>query len=192
MASGLFRAIAATARNMILANTFGSFVLLLFFALGGVVLSKDDVKGWWIWGYWSSPLMYSQTAILVNEFLGKKWRHIPQNTTQPLGIQVLEGRGFFTESKWYWLGVGALLGFILVLNLLFILALTLLNAFDKVRATITEDPQSSENGGRAVEMQQRASNQSQAGESQNNKKGMILPFEPHSITFNEVVYSVDM
>lgn len=40
MASGLFRAIAATARNMILANTFGSFVLLLFFALGGVVLSK--------------------------------------------------------------------------------------------------------------------------------------------------------
>ena len=65
-------------------------------------------------------------------------------------------------------------------------------AFDKVRATIAEDPQSSDNGGRAVEMQQRASDQSQAGESQNNKKGMILPFEPHSITFNEVVYSVDM
>ena len=40
MASGLFRATAAIARNMILANTFGSFVLLLFFALGGVVLSK--------------------------------------------------------------------------------------------------------------------------------------------------------
>ena len=24
------------------------------------------------------------------------------------------------------------------------------------------------------------------------KKGMVLPFEPHSITFDEVVYSVDM
>lgn len=30
-------------------------------------------------------------------------------------------------------------------------------------------------------------------ESQNNnKKGMVLPFEPHSITFDDVVYSVDM
>ena len=24
------------------------------------------------------------------------------------------------------------------------------------------------------------------------KKGMVLPFEPHSLTFDEVVYSVDM
>ena len=24
------------------------------------------------------------------------------------------------------------------------------------------------------------------------KKGMVLPFEPHSITFDEIVYSVDM
>ncbi|GKG13199.1 hypothetical protein Tco_0350159, partial [Tanacetum coccineum] len=28
--------------------------------------------------------------------------------------------------------------------------------------------------------------------SQNKKKGMILPIEPHSITFNDVKYSVDM
>lgn len=27
---------------------------------------------------------------------------------------------------------------------------------------------------------------------ENKKKGMILPFEPHSITFDEVKYSVDM
>lgn len=25
-----------------------------------------------------------------------------------------------------------------------------------------------------------------------NKKGMILPFEPHSLTFNEIIYAVDM
>ena len=28
--------------------------------------------------------------------------------------------------------------------------------------------------------------------SHGKKKGMVLPFEPHSITFDEVVYSVDM
>ena len=40
MASALFRFIAAAGRNMIVANTFGSFMLLAIFALGGFVLSR--------------------------------------------------------------------------------------------------------------------------------------------------------
>ncbi|KAK8670155.1 hypothetical protein V6N13_104915 [Hibiscus sabdariffa] len=49
MSSGLFRFIAATGRNMIVANTFGSFALLVLFALGGFVLARGDIKSWWIW-----------------------------------------------------------------------------------------------------------------------------------------------
>ena len=26
----------------------------------------------------------------------------------------------------------------------------------------------------------------------NKKRGMVLPFEPHSITFDDIIYSVDM
>ncbi|XVF86541.1 hypothetical protein PTKIN_Ptkin18bG0049600 [Pterospermum kingtungense] len=40
MPSGLFRFIAATGRNTVVANTFGSFALLILFALGGFVLSR--------------------------------------------------------------------------------------------------------------------------------------------------------
>jgi len=36
----------------------------------------DDIKNWWIWGYWTSPLMYAQNAIVVNEFLGNSWNHV--------------------------------------------------------------------------------------------------------------------
>lgn len=36
----------------------------------------EDIKGWWIWGYWISPLMYGQNAIMVNEFLGDSWNHV--------------------------------------------------------------------------------------------------------------------
>ena len=36
----------------------------------------EDVKKWWIWGYWTSPLMYAQNAISVNEFFGKSWKHV--------------------------------------------------------------------------------------------------------------------
>lgn len=40
MSSGMFRSIAAIGRNMIVANTGGSFALLLLFALSGFILSR--------------------------------------------------------------------------------------------------------------------------------------------------------
>ena len=40
MATALFRFIGAAGRNMIVAMSFGSFALLMLFALGGFVLSR--------------------------------------------------------------------------------------------------------------------------------------------------------
>ncbi|XP_058004741.1 pleiotropic drug resistance protein 1 isoform X1 [Hevea brasiliensis] len=203
MASALFRFIAATGRNVIVANTFGSFALLTLFALGGFVLSREEIKKWWIWGYWLSPLMYGQNAIVVNEFLGKSWSHIPPNSTEPLGVQLLKTRGFFPHAYWYWIGVGALGGFILVFNLCFTLALTFLNPFEKPQAVIVEDSQSNEPGdenGRGIQLTNYGSSRKSStgiGEeiseaNHNRKKGMVLPFEPHSVAFDDVMYSVDM
>ncbi|VFQ72417.1 unnamed protein product [Cuscuta campestris] len=139
MASALFRLIAAMGRTMGVANTFGSFALLLLFALGGFVLSRDDVKDWWIWGYWCSPMMYAMNAILVNEFKGKSWKHIAPNGTEPLGDAVVRSRGFFPEAKWYWIGLGALFGFIVAFNVCYALALQFLNPFGKPQALISDD-----------------------------------------------------
>ncbi|KAL5226571.1 hypothetical protein ABZP36_014836 [Zizania latifolia] len=47
-------------------------------------------------------------------------------SNQTLGVQVLESRGLFPEAKWYWIGFGALLGFTMLFNALFTLALTFL------------------------------------------------------------------
>ena len=52
---------------------------------------------------------------------------ILQDQNETLGVQVLESRGFFTHAYWYWIGVGALIGFIFLFNILFTLALTFLN-----------------------------------------------------------------
>lgn len=48
------------------------------------------------------------------------------NGTKRLGDLVLENRGFFPESYWYWIGAAALLGFVLFFNLFFLGALTIL------------------------------------------------------------------
>ncbi|XVE63539.1 hypothetical protein DITRI_Ditri07aG0028000 [Diplodiscus trichospermus] len=108
MASGLFRLMGGLGRNIIVANTCGSFALLAVLVMGGFILNRHNVKKWWIWGYWLSPLMYGQNAIAVNEFLGKSWRHVPANSTEPLGLSILKSRGIVPEAHWYWIGVGAL------------------------------------------------------------------------------------
>ncbi|CAI9772324.1 unnamed protein product [Fraxinus pennsylvanica] len=190
-ASALFRFIGAAGRTMIVANTFGLFALLLLFALGGFVLSREDVKGWWIWGYWASPMMYAQNAILVNEFTGHSWSQL--NGTETLGAVVTKSRGGWEKNLNvnYQLVLkpilevipnGALLGFVFLFNLFFVLSLTYLNPFEKPQATILEESEDDASSERA-----------DANEAnQNKKRGMILPFEPHSITFDDVQYPVDM
>ncbi|XLT34240.1 hypothetical protein HN873_065532 [Arachis hypogaea] len=216
MASSLFRAIAAIGRNLIVANTFGSFALLAVFVLGGFVLSRKDINDGWIWGFWISPMMYAQNAIVVNEFLGNSWNKFTPNSNKTLGVQSLEARGFFTKAYWYWIGVGALIGFTFIFNIVYTLALTFLNSFEKQQATIIDECEGKTSNGIAQEVQlprieihnpslnvdnkllnhlvESSTRVSASSKSSNNgkKKGMVLPFEPHSITFDQVVYSVDM
>ncbi|CAL9063878.1 ABC transporter G family member 36-like isoform X2 [Musa acuminata AAA Group] len=241
MASSLFRFIGAVGRNMIVANTFGSFALLILLVLGGFILSRDQVKKWWIWGYWISPLMYAQNSISVNEFLGHSWQHSLPNSSEPLGVSVLKSRGVFPEAKWYWIGFGALIGYILLFNALFSVALTYLKPFGKSQPPVSEETlkekhanltgevsEQSSRGRNSVDHSQSKSKSYQhvslmlhfPGQSHQvealsaegadglrrdgtssgsmnvaidqNKKGMVLPFTPLSITFDNIRYSVDM
>ncbi|KAK2417900.1 pleiotropic drug resistance protein [Trifolium repens] len=224
MASSLFRFIAAIGRDLTVALTFGSFVLAILVAMSGFVLSKDSIKKGWIWGFWISPMMYAQNAMVNNEFLGNKWKHVLPNSTETLGVDVLKSRGYFTESYWYWIGVGALIGYTLVFNFGYILALTFLNPLAKHQTAIPEESQNNEqNGGTRKRTNvlkfikdsfSQHSNRVRKGEStsgsvspstlssrqetiaaetnHSRKRGMVLPFEPHSITFDEVTYSVVM
>ncbi|KAF8011670.1 hypothetical protein BT93_J2068 [Corymbia citriodora subsp. variegata] len=210
MASALFRTIGAVGRNMIVANTLGTFFLLVLFALSGVVLSRGDIKKWWIWGYWVSPLMYGQNALVANEFLSSNWNKVPFNSSSndTLGVQSVNSRGAFAHAYWYWIGVGAQFGYTLLFNLTFPMALTFLNPFGQSQSLKSEDNQSSENanGGGSIQLPSRDSSHQQvpvrsprssstgaqmAGMT-NRNRGMVLPFEQHSITFDEIQYSVDM
>ncbi|GAU11042.1 hypothetical protein TSUD_113350 [Trifolium subterraneum] len=221
VASAIFRSIAATGRNMIIANTFGSFAIVTLLTLGGFILSRENIKKWWMWGYWISPIMYEQNALMVNEFLGKSWNHVLPNSSEPLGVEILKSRGFFTHAHWYWIGVGALLGFVILLNITFTLALTYLNPLEKTHAVISKDSHANKHKDKALEDSglsvkikgnvpstkiQKGDNGKESMSSRSasvrpddivesshmRKRGMVLPFEPHSLIFDEITYSVDM
>ncbi|XP_047327019.1 pleiotropic drug resistance protein 1-like [Impatiens glandulifera] len=222
MSNGLFRLMASLGRNIIIANTFGSFALLAVMVLGGFIMSRDSIKKWWLWAYWVSPMMYGQNAIAVNEFLGHSWSHIPLNSTKPLGVLVLESRGFFPKASWYWIGMAATIGYIVLFNFFFTVALTYLNPIGQPQAILSEETLAERNGsmkGESVELSLKkaagelykshyaersnavvnipsrsmSSGSGKLSEAEKNKKkGMVLPFQPLSITFDDIRYAVDM
>ncbi|CAL5003529.1 unnamed protein product [Urochloa decumbens] len=211
MAAALFRFIGGAARNMIVANVFASFMLLVVMVLGGFILVREKIKKWWIWGYWISPMMYAQNAISVNEMLGHSWNKILNSTAsnETLGVQVLKSRGVFTEAKWYWMGFGAMVGFTILFNALFTLALTYLKPYGNSRPSVSEEELKEKHANMKGEVLdgnhlESASSHRSAGintgtdsaivedDSAPTKRGMILPFVPLSLTFDDIRYSVDM
>ncbi|CAL5206363.1 unnamed protein product [Lathyrus oleraceus] len=215
MASSLFRLMAALGRNVIVANTVGSFALLVVMVLGGFVISREDVHKWFLWGYWSSPLMYGQNAIAVNEFLGHSWRKVTQNSNETLGVLTMKTRGFFPQAYWYWIGVGALIGYVFLFNILFTLALKYLSPFRKDQAGLSEEEllerdvsiiaeeftqlptrkRISETKMAEEELMPSASFSARVDNgkaSRSGRRGMVLPFQPLSLTFDEIRYAVDM
>ncbi|KAL3646851.1 ABC transporter G member 39 [Castilleja foliolosa] len=204
MALSLFRFIAAIGRTQVVANTLGTFTLLVVFILGGFIVAKDDLSPWLKWAYYVSPMSYGQNAIAMNEFLDKRWstpNTDPRLSEPTVGKVLLKSKGFYTEDYWFWICVGALMGFSILFNLLFIVALTYLNPLgDSNTMTLDDDDsQKKKNSSKMQgtegidkELQQTISDSLAKTIDHVPKKGMVLPFQPLSLVFNHVNYYVDM
>ncbi|GFQ02120.1 pleiotropic drug resistance protein 2 [Phtheirospermum japonicum] len=205
MALSLFRFIAAAGRTQVVANTLGTFTLLMVFVLGGFIVAKDDIEDWMIWGYYVSPMMYGQNAIAINEFLSERWSAVkqPTNGSEPtVGKTLLRDRGLFTTESWYWICIMALFGFSLLFNVLFIAALTYLNPLGDNKAIIADDDRESKNKRRITSegmwfliienLFLMVTGIQMAVANNEPRRGMVLPFQPLSLAFNHVNYYVDM
>ncbi|KAI4322386.1 hypothetical protein L6164_022088 [Bauhinia variegata] len=198
MAISLFRFIAAVCRTQTVANSFGFFALLLVFVLGGYVVSKDDIPSWLLWSYYTLPMMYGQNAIAINEFLDDRWSTPTTNTGQPtVGKTLLDVRGLFLTESWYWISVGALFGFSIVYNILFIVILTYLNPSGDNKHILDDDSGSDSmrkgtSNPEGFDMPVRNTNSTASVTNPQPKRGMVLPFQPLSLAFNHVNYYVDM
>ncbi|XP_006658622.2 ABC transporter G family member 43-like [Oryza brachyantha] len=193
MALGLFRLLGAVLRSMVVANTFGMFVLLLVFIFGGILITRKNIKPWWIWGYWTSPMMYSNNALSVNEFLADRWA-IPNNdrsiNATTIGKAFLQSRGYFTEEWGYWLSIGAMIGFMIIFNVLYICALTFLRPLGGSNAVVSDDAKKNELDNQ--EQMSDGTSGTNGTENRRNQRGMVLPFQPLTLSFNHVNYYVDM
>ncbi|XP_027367782.1 pleiotropic drug resistance protein 2-like isoform X3 [Abrus precatorius] len=193
MGLSLFRFIAVLGRTLVVANTLATFVILIIFVLGGFIIARDNIEPWMIWGYYASPLMYGQNAVVINEFLDKRWSapnmdpRVPEPT---VGKALLRARSMFTEDYWYWICIGALLGFSLLFNTCFIVALSFLNPFGDSKPIILEEE--NEKKGTTEEKKNTPGSSISKADTGATKKGMVLPFRPLSLAFDHVNYYVNM
>ncbi|KAK8352900.1 hypothetical protein V6Z11_A05G123100 [Gossypium hirsutum] len=202
MALSLFRFIAAVGRTQVIANTLGTFTLLMVFVLGGFIVARDDIEPWMIWGYYLSPMMYGQNAIVMNEFLDKRWNTQNNDTrinATTVGQVLLKSRGFYTEDRWFWISVAALFGFSVLFNILFIVALTYLNPLRDCKAIVVDENENTNkkesSSGKNIpgtDLPVRNSSDATNITDRPTGRGMVLPFKPLSLAFNHVSYSVDM
>ncbi|KAI3421393.1 uncharacterized protein J3R85_012430 [Psidium guajava] len=197
MSIGLFRVMGSLGRNMIVANTFGSFAMLVVMALGGYIISRDRIPSWWIWGFWISPLAYAQNAVSVNEFLGHSWEKKAWNSDFSLGEALLRARSLFPKSYWYWIGLGALLGYTILFNILFTLFLTYLNPIGKQQAVVSKEELQEREQRRkgesvAVELREYLQHSGSRVGKYFKRRGMVLPFQPVSMSFSSINYFVDV
>ena len=51
-------------------------MLIVPYMIPSYLFIPADIKKWWIWGYWISPISYAQNAISTNEFLGPSWNEV--------------------------------------------------------------------------------------------------------------------
>ncbi|PWA78808.1 AAA+ ATPase domain-containing protein [Artemisia annua] len=207
MALSLFRFVAAVARTDVLANTLGVFTCLVILVLGGFVVSKNDTAPWVSWGFYASPMMYAQNALVVNEFLDKRWSApniYPQIHASTIGEALLKSRGFFTKDYWFYVCIGALIGFSFLFNILFIFALTFLHPLTDTRAVIIAESDDKnayselnqseryEDDSMGVKIISENSDSTICGGDRMERRGMVLPFQPLSLAFNHVNYSIDV
>ncbi|XP_054822130.1 ABC transporter G family member 32-like isoform X2 [Prosopis cineraria] len=196
MSIALFRLIGSLGRNMIVANTFGSFAMLVVMALGGYIISRDRIPIWWIWGFWISPLMYAQNSASVNEFLRHSWdKRIGNQSSYPLGEALLRERSLYAEGYWYWIGVGAMIGYTVLFNTLFTIFLAYLKPLGRKQAVVSKEElqeREERRKDRSVPMKLRDYLRQSRSTIAFKQRGMVLPFQPLSLAFSNINYHVDV
>nr|XP_043620927.1 pleiotropic drug resistance protein 3-like isoform X2 [Erigeron canadensis] len=176
----LFRFMASVFQTVVASTTAGSISILFLLSFGGFIIPHPSMPGWLKWGFWFCPLSYGEIGLAVNEFLSPRWNKITATNTT-IGRQTLKSRGLDFEGYYYWISLGAMFGFALLFNIGFILALSYFKA-PGTRAIISKEKLSEVHEGEESK---------DAFESSYLTGKLVLPFEPLTITFQDLQYHVE-
>ncbi|KAL3714547.1 hypothetical protein ACJRO7_006462 [Eucalyptus globulus] len=186
----MFRLIASVVRNPPVAAICGLFSLFVLFLFGGFAIPKPSLPGWLRWGFWFSPVSYAELGVSVNEFLAPRWQKV-SSLNGTLGQQVLRQYGLDYSYHFYWISVGALIGFWMVFNVGFTCALSFSKAPSRSRAVVSSKKLSQLDKDREIDHPTPGEQAANKSTTEPKIREMVLPFEPTTLTFENVRYFVE-
>ncbi|KAM3274261.1 hypothetical protein ACQJBY_043426 [Aegilops geniculata] len=120
----MFRCVASYCQTMVAGSVGGTMAFLATLLFGGFIIPRSFMPNWLKWGFWLSPLSYGEIGLTGNEFLAQRWLEIKISGVA-LGRRILMDQGLDFSSYFYWISIGALLGFTLLFNVGFAIGLTI-------------------------------------------------------------------
>ncbi|XP_038702840.1 pleiotropic drug resistance protein 3-like [Tripterygium wilfordii] len=189
MSLSLFRLVASIFPTPVASSAVGNSAVFLLLLFSGFIIVKPSMPSWLKWGFWASPVSYGEIALSVNEFHAPRWQKL-LDTNKSIGQEILESHGLNFEEHYFWIAIGALFGFALIFNLGYALALTFLKCPGSRHAIISKDKLSRKHQNEDASDQSNVEEKSRRSTSKSNK-AMDLPFEPFTLTFENVQYYVE-
>ncbi|XP_071925987.1 pleiotropic drug resistance protein 3-like isoform X1 [Coffea arabica] len=191
----IFRLLASVFRNPSVAASSALFSLVVMLLFGGFIIPKPSLPAWLRWGFWLSPITYAEIGASINEFLAPRWQK-GLDSNANLGRKVLQKHGLSYGEEFYWISVGALIGFWLIFNIAFTIALHYLQAPGRSKRIISRRTLSQEgeksNCCNISEQTKSALSSETPDELRNtNPTDSVLPFEPMAVTFENLQYFVE-
>nr|TKW03626.1 hypothetical protein SEVIR_7G053300v2 [Setaria viridis] len=190
-ALSLFRCVVSYCQTAPVSSV-GSTLLLLFILLcGGFVIPQTSIPNWLKWVFWISPMSYGEISLTGNEFLTPRWEKIMVSGVT-LGRSILMDRGLDFSSIFYWISIGALIVFILLLNIGFAIGLTTVRRTSQ--ALVSRDKLTILQGKERANFEDivnKSPKLPKAALDTPNFIGKVIPFKPLGITFQDVNYYVD-
>ncbi|WVZ88192.1 hypothetical protein U9M48_034739, partial [Paspalum notatum var. saurae] len=193
-ALSMFRCVASYCQTMVAGPVGGTMMLQVILLFGGFIIPRPSMPNWLKWGFWLSPLSYAEIGLTGNEFLAPRWLKF-MISGGTLGRRILMDRGLDFHSYFYWISIGALIGFILLFNIGISIGLTIKKPPGTSRAIISRDKLTTFNG-----KDQHISNDTMNGMHKphaetsltlNRTGRVVLPFIPLAISFQDVNYYVE-
>ncbi|XP_028548794.1 pleiotropic drug resistance protein 3-like [Dendrobium catenatum] len=184
--TSIFRFLASITGTAHTSSLLGNLALVISFMFGGFILPKYSFPFWLRWAFWFSPATYAQIALSLNEFQAPRWQKL-SSENMTLGQHILKSQGLDFKNYFYWLSIGALFGFTLLLNIGIALALTYSNNPRNSKATISKQQPS-------LQKSREVESKSSAGLIQTHEQiegRMVIPFKQLTMTFKNVQYFID-
>ncbi|XVE63169.1 hypothetical protein DITRI_Ditri06bG0178800 [Diplodiscus trichospermus] len=187
----LFRFVASLFRTFDSSVAASGVIVFLHWLFCGFIIPRPSWPGWMKWVFWVSPMSYAEIGLSGNEFHAPRWQQV-LNMHTTIGQATLKSRGLYFEEKIFWISIAALFGFAIIYNIGFTLALSFLKPPGSSRIVISHEKLSKiqkEDSNGVADVADGLSYSPSSNKEPTRR--MILPFEPLTLTFQDVQYYVD-